>query len=81
MTRAVTTTVAADNDIRAIATYIAADNVQAARKFEVELKELFARLAEHGEGGKIIDVGLPLFSAGSARFAPVSALPGFLSNH
>jgi toxin ParE1/3/4 len=60
MSRVVTTTVAADNDIRAIATYIAADKPQSARDFGIELGKVFNRIGEHADLGRVIDVGLPI---------------------
>jgi|SRR6185295_4131924 len=46
MSLLVTTTQAADDDIRDIATYIAADNRPAARRFGVELSQTFDLIAD-----------------------------------
>ena len=55
----VTTTPAADNDIRALATYIATGRPQSARDFGLEIGQAFERLAEHADVGHIVDIGLP----------------------
>jgi plasmid stabilization system protein ParE len=60
MSRVVTTTVAADTDIRAIATYIAGDKPQSARDFGVELAQAFIQISEHADIGRFIDIGLPI---------------------
>src|SRR5258706_6378197 len=54
MIRRITTTEAADADIRDIATYIAYDNEHASRKFGAELWESFQRIAENPEIGHIV---------------------------
>jgi plasmid stabilization system protein ParE len=61
MTLRVTTTNAADADIRDIATYIALDNRNAAAQFGDELFKAFAMIAEHPQmGAPITDFRLPL---------------------
>ena len=54
MIRRITTTEAADADIRDIATYIAFDNAYAARQFGAELWESFQRIAENPEIGHTV---------------------------
>lgn len=61
MTLRVTTTRAADADIRDIAIYIALDNRQTAEQFADELHKTFARIAEHPNAGiAVTNFRLPL---------------------
>lgn len=53
MTRRIATTLAADEDIRIIATYIAIDNPKAARQFGEELWAAFGRIADYPEAGAV----------------------------
>ncbi len=67
MTKRVTTTRAADDDIRDIATYIAIDSPEAARRFANELWAAFERIAERPDVGQ----ALPEFAVPIRRM-PVS---------
>ena len=61
MNRRITTTKAADQDIRDIATYVAVNNPVAARKFGTELWRTFDRLASSPESGRAVQgFGVPL---------------------
>ena len=54
MTARVTTTSAADGDIRDIATYIAADNRKAAERFGEELWFAFERIGDAPHSGRAV---------------------------